>query len=500
MQKYYFRHLPCGTRLPYSIHGVSVSMPTLQDIIGYEEKRPETLKKIVTGYPRFVTHPYILEIQKYLGKKFALDAKHLLILSSTKVALALCNFAEINASNIIEYKEITGVVLPEDSTKIKKAQDFLQHTGSGISSRWAEDFMINEGILQNIQAEEYFVGDAESYILNTLNDSYGAKSKDDIYLTSSGMNSIYSVYKSITNLQHENGKSIWIQFGWLFMDTMQLIEKFQTNENNNFIVYSIANLVELELIFSEKGKYIAGIITEVPSNPLVQTPDIVSIKRLADKYNCIFIIDSTVGTSYNINVLPYADLIVESLTKYASGSADLMLGAIILNYESIFYNQLKTIIPTFLERPYIREIKRLAFQINGYLERIKKVNENTIKIVDFLNKCKSVKKIFWAYEEQSKSNFENIQKSPNSPGGIITIELHIPLESVYDKLKIAKGPSFGAEFTLVCPYMYLAHYDLVSNQEGRQFLNEKGLNPELLRISVGIEKVEDIIHVLSEVL
>ena len=109
-------------------------------------------------------------------------------------------------------------------------------------------------------------------------------------------------------------------------------------------------------------------------------------------------------------------------------------------------------------------------------------------------------KIFWAYGEKSTKNYKKIQRNSNSPGGIITVELNRPLSSVYDRLRIAKGPSCGTEFTLVGPYFYLAHYNLVSHQVGRDFLKEQGINPEALRISVGTENVEDIIYAFSEVL
>jgi cystathionine gamma-synthase len=435
-----------------------------------------------------------------LDKKFGLNGRELLILSSDKAATALCNFAQIDQTQVIEYKNIIGVVLPEDKTKTEKAKAFRQHTGIGISTRWAEDILIEEGILQHLQSEEYFSGDAENHILDKFKDSYGAGSKDDIYLTSSGMNSVYSVYSSINALGSRNGKHIWIQFGWLFMDTIRILEKLRSTKTDNHVIYSVFNLEELELILSEKGELIAGIITEAPSNPLIQTPDIKQIKLLAEKHDCALVIDVTLGTPHNIDILPYADVVIESLTKYAAGSADLMMGSVILNSQSRFYEGLSAMMPNFLETPYFREIKRLAFQITGYAERMKKVNKNTMALVDFLQTRKSVKKIFWAYEEKSRPNFEKIQRAPDSPGGLITLELQMPLDSVYDRLKVAKGPSLGAEFTLVGPYLYHAHYDLVSTEEGRKFLQEKGLNPELLRISVGIEKIEDIIQVFSEVL
>jgi cystathionine gamma-synthase len=176
-----------------------------------------------------------------------------------------------------------------------------------------------------------------------------------------------------------------------------------------------------------------------------------------------------------------------------------MMGAIVLNSSSRFYEGVRAALPEFLEQPYARDIGRLAFQISGYAERMKKVNANTLALVDFLKTRPSVKHIFWAYQEGSRANYEKIQRAPNSPGGIITLELQVPLESIYDRLRIAKGPSLGAEFTLVGPYLYHAHYDLVSSEEGRELLRSAGLNPELLRISVGVEPIEELIQIFSEV-
>jgi len=491
--------MPCGTRIPESIHAVSVSMPTLEDLIGYENKNPETHKKILTGYPRFHTHPYVAQVQKYLSEKFYIGDAPILILASRKAAEALCEFSDIDSTSLVKHEDIFGVIIPKDETKRKRATAFLQHTGSGISSRRAEDILIKEGILESAQSEEYFPGNAERHVCETLRFAYGAKNEDDIYLTSFGMNSVYSIYSSINSLPFKNDKKIWIQFGWLFMDTMKIVEKFRDAGVTNYVIYNVLDLEKLEFILDDKGEQVAGIITETPSNPLLQTPDVERLKLLAEKHGCALVIDVTLGTPYNVDVLPYADVVIESLTKYANGAADLMMGAIVLNSQSRFYNHLKAILPDWIGKPYLREVKRLAFQISGYAKRMKKVNKNTITLVDFFKTRESVKKIFWAYEEKSRTNFEKIQKAPNVPGGLITLELRKPLESVYDSLKIAKGPSLGAEFTLVGPYLYHAHYDLVSTEEGRNFLHDKGLNPELLRISVGVEDAEDIIRVFSEV-
>ena len=70
----------------------------------------------------------------------------------------------------------------------------------------------------------------------------------------------------------------------------------------------------------------------------------------------------------------------------------------------------------------------------------------------------------------------------------------------YDKLQVAKGPSLGSEFTLAMPYVYLAHYEYLKSEMGLHVLKELGINPNLLRISVGAEPIENIIKAFQLVL
>ena len=82
----------------------------------------------------------------------------------------------------------------------------------------------------------------------------------------------------------------------------------------------------------------------------------------------------------------------------------------------------------------------------------------------------------------------------NSYTGIVSVTFKDDFRKVYDKLNFAKGPSLGTEFTLLMPYTYLAHYDLIISKDGNEFLNKIGLPINLLRISVGVENIEDIIN------
>ena len=80
----------------------------------------------------------------------------------------------------------------------------------------------------------------------------------------------------------------------------------------------------------------------------------------------------------------------------------------------------------------------------------------------------------------------------NSLCGIVSIYIEKDFEKIYDNLNFAKGPSLGTEFTLLMPYTYLAHYDLITSKSGKEFLEKIELPKNLIRISVGIENIDDI--------
>ena len=62
----------------------------------------------------------------------------------------------------------------------------------------------------------------------------------------------------------------------------------------------------------------------------------------------------------------------------------------------------------------------------------------------------------------------------------------------------AKESKFRNEFSLCCPYVYLAHYSMTKSVQGRQILTKAGISPQLLRLSVGLEPVDEIIEVLKQ--
>src|ERR1700736_5742486 len=64
----FWQVMDLGQPIPASTHAVSVALPRWEDVVGYEEKRPEVVDRLATGYPRFVVHPLVQELGRQIGQ------------------------------------------------------------------------------------------------------------------------------------------------------------------------------------------------------------------------------------------------------------------------------------------------------------------------------------------------------------------------------------------------------------------------------------------------
>ncbi|MFA5720654.1 MAG: aminotransferase class I/II-fold pyridoxal phosphate-dependent enzyme [Aliarcobacter sp.] len=483
-----FQPIICGETLPpQNIHAVSTSMPTLQDVIDYEEQTPQILEKISVAYPRFVIHPYLKLLSNYLKNKYeVLNEYELILLSSQKAVEVVSNKYFIH--NKFEFNEPFGVIKVLKGRQYKKVLKFIQYVGYNLSSRLAEDYLFKIDLIEKTQKEELEKKElCEDIILNTLANAYSEK-KENIKLSVSGMNAIYSVLKGLKNIQARNGKSILIQFGWLYLDTTNIVNHYFEESR---VFYDVTDLKSLEIYLEENKNRVLSIITEVPTNPLVKTPNLKKLRELCDKYNIVLVIDSTFATPYNLNLKPYADIFVESLTKFACGNADVLMGAIILN-SNFKISHIKNEFFKHCDLPYIKDMQRMAIEIVDYKKRVKKISQNTKELIEFLETLPYVSKVYSCLNKENFENYKDLMIDKNSICGIVSIYIKNDFEKIYNALNFAKGPSLGTEFTLLMPYTYLAHYDLIISQSGKEFLKKIELPINLIRISVGIEDIEEI--------
>jgi cystathionine gamma-synthase len=478
---------------------VSVSIPDIAAVTGFESGDAATLRRIPRGYPRFRTHPYVSQVIDLISPEVTRPADAGIILTrSARAARAASAYAGLPVEAVFEYEGLNGVRLPAAGGLVARVRAYVQHTGGHLSSREAEDVLLNAGLIDHRQVETAVDDDAAETVTATLADAYGVRDMRDVSLHNSGMNAVAAAIAAISEIQQENGRRGWLQLGWIFFDTMSLLEK-QVIDGDHVTIADPFDLAAVERAVTTRTAGFAGIIAEIPSNPSLQTPDIPALRTIADRAGCALVLDATIATPYNVDVLPYADVVCESLTKYAVGSADVLMGATVVNGFSRFVTELREGLRRQGDEPYCRDIARVAARIRGYRQRVKQVNANTLVLADWLERrTDAVRHVNWAYEKRSEGNYRKVERQPDSPGGLLMVDLKVPLEYVYDTLAVAKGPSFGADFTMASPQIFVAHFDLLSTPEGRGILAARGLHRDMLRISVGTEEPERIVETLEQ--
>ena len=493
----YFQNIPLGKSLPLdNPHAVSVNFPTLKDVIGYEENLIEVKSQMQSGYPRFFMNRLVEKLCFYIRCQHKISENfEIFPLMSIDSLSALKTRFDLQF-NIINENDCCFLIIEKKSKEFPQIKDFIRHTGLLVSSRKAEDVLFSLGLINKKFDEDLNESnDAELAIKKGLCEAYGVNSNENILLCNSGMNAIYSVFDAVSQHNLNTKKYTILQAGWLYLDTLEIIKKYS---KKSILVNSVTDFIDLEeKIISEKFN-IGAVFTEVPNNPLLECLDLQRLYDLCKKHEIILIVDSTIGTPFILNVLPFCDIVVESLTKFASGNGDLLMGAIIFNPDSVVAEKLKEKVSQTVVKPYIKDIKRLAKSIEDYENRIEIISKNTLKLIEYLENSKAVSKVFSVLQNNSNENFLKICKNKNFIPGLISVVFNKELSFYYDKLNIPKGPSFGTEFTLAMPYVYLAHYDMVKTEEGKNILLQMGVNPELLRISVGTEPIEEIINAFKE--
>ncbi|MEA3543811.1 MAG: PLP-dependent transferase [Thermodesulfobacteriota bacterium] len=491
MDKRYYEPIPCGANLPLdNPHAFSVSMPTYQDVVDFEEGKSAVFDLIKTAYPRLQFHPYVNQVAEFIRVQKSVSA------SCTCFVLPSMRFAEDVAGLSATTPEIyafdgyaIAVFSPEATEAAANYFAFMKHTGYMIYSREAEDFLRSRGIELPEWDEDYNCSNPQEQVVATLHQGYGDA---DITLCGSGMNAIYAAYAAVKE-NSAAGRDIFIQYGWIYTDSIHILRKC-SNEFHQ--IGRVTDLAALKRYLQENGDRVAGIITETLSNPLLQTPDLPVLAELARQYQFTIIIDNTFATPWNVDVTPYADIVVESLTKFAAGKGDCMAGAVIIPAASQLPAATRQSLQKFVNPLAGRDLQRLGATIGGYQERVKQANGNAAVLVDYLERHPQVKVVHHAYADTG-ANYGKMTKGDGCYGGVISFVVNGDFASFYDNLTLPKGPSLGCDFPLAMSYTLLAHWDLV-NDPKQKVLNDMGISPWLIRLSVGEDSPQLIIAAMEK--
>jgi cystathionine gamma-synthase len=469
----------------------------MESVRGYEEKNPAITQHLTSGYPRFVLHPFARQLATHFGE----NGRTLWLTSSERMAGELArHLGPASGAALFARDGLHGVSHRESAEIAAQAKLYLQHLGGFLSSREAEDHLVRLGLRPAVHPEAAFAGDAAAEVRRWLRTALPGTAGADLLLANSGMNAVYAAFRAISELQSPRGRTAWVQLGWLYLDTIAILKKFTAGPEDYLYLANPLDRGALERLLAEHGSRLAGVFAEIPTNPLIQTPDLAALAALCRRYGVRLVVDPSVASVGNVRALPHADVVACSLTKYTGSEGDVIAGVVAINPGGPDAAELRRRAAAWLEPVYPRDLARLAAQIGQTDAVLARIQENAPRVAAFLSSHPKIKEVFWALHPASRDHYRKISRTPDSVGGMISFSLRDPLQPFYDRLRLPKGPSFGMKTTLICPFMYLAHYDLVTTPAGRAELNESGLDPDLLRLCVGVEPAEDIIAALAEAL
>ncbi|OCH86457.1 PLP-dependent transferase [Obba rivulosa] len=332
-------------------------------------------------------------------------------------------------------------------------------------------------------------------------------SEEDVFLFSTGMSAIWAAHQLALGARPA-AKSIC--FGFPYTDTLKILEKW--GPGCHFLGHGLdKDIVELERILERESANSSSppalaLFTEFPSNPLLRSADLPRLRALADEHDFLLVVDETIGNFVNVEVLPYADIVVSSLSKVFSGDANTMGGSLVLNPRGRHYAALKAHMAQSYEDSYFDE-DAIYMERNSrdFKQRIEIIDGNTLAVCSFL-RARSlaaadagprtvVKEVFYP-KWQTAVHYERCRQPGGGYGGLFSITFTSTAAShaFFDTLRCHKGPSLGTNFTLACPYTVLAHY--VEMDWAAQYGVEEGL----VRVSVGLEEREELLKIFEDAL
>ncbi|GKU17937.1 unnamed protein product [Fusarium langsethiae] len=519
---------------------VSVYIPTWKDTVAWARRDPDLISQLKTGYPRFFVPLVVGQLaekllqwsfsestpdelpselrallaapgrsamllpaghhaklcQKYLnaqnkGAVFALQANFNKGVYLTETLFKKCT-----------HDEIYAVVYPPELAVEAKA--FWQHTGFGVSSRqathWLESAPFlnqdNKSPTSNPQSE--VAADAKAVVQKRIAHLFSTETNnldaDDVFLYPSGMSSISHTADAIKNLITDKKRTVAI-FGFLYVDTFKVLSKIYGFDCKIYgATPSDLDVLEANLA---GGLQLSALFTEFPGNPLLGSVDLERLQTLAIDYGFLFVVDDTVATSVNVELVSYCDVVCTSLTKMFSGSCNVMGGSIALNPQSRLLPVMKRFLKDgFVDTYFSSDAIVIEKNSADFKERVIAASENAERTAAMLRNHASVEQVYYPKGNPTQGIYERYKRPERGYGYLLSIRFKTPEAAIafHDALDVAKGPSLGTNFTLCCAYTLFAHFSELD------WAAKYGVVEHLVRISVGIENQETLDELVRKAL
>lgn len=466
-----------GRPIPDSPHAVSTCLPTWRDNIGYEEGEERVVSRLRAGYPRFVYNPICRELFDAARRRFAREGEACLAFSGEAAAERCVRHLRGSAgyaARVAPYgtHEVYVVTFPQAAAG--EARAVWQHGGEGISSRHARA-CLSEGTATDGSAAALAVRDRLAALAGI--------GTENVFLYSCGMSAFAAVHRAVQRLFP--GRPT-VQFGFPYVDSLKVQEKFGVAAR--FFPRGDADDLA-RLGRSLEAEPAAGLFTEFPSNPLLTSPDLERLPALARRHEIPLVVDDTLAGFANADILSVADAVCTSLTKFFSGVGDVTAGSVVVSSRSPFGRDLAEELRRDPGRLWDEDAIALEENSRDYLDRAARTNRNAESLADHLRSHPAVAAVHYP-KFTGRDRYLTFRRPGGGYGGLLSIDLREPgrdAPQVFDALEVCKGPNLGTRYTLACPYTLLAHYGELD------FAESCGVSRHLIRVSVGLEPIEELI-------
>ncbi|MBP7185418.1 MAG: PLP-dependent transferase [Ruminococcus sp.] len=261
------------------------------------------------------------------------------------------------------------------------------------------------------------------------------------------------------------------------------------------ITYTIADTTDLAVFESQITDDVRSVVIESPANPLMTVTDIRAVAEVSHKHDLLVIVDNTFMTPYLQKPLELgADIVVHSATKYLGGHSDVVSGLAVVSTKELaekiafIQNSSGGVLGPFDSFLLIRGIKTLAVRMDRHVE-------NAEKAAKFLSEHKAVKNVYYPGLESSQGYEINKAQAKNG-GAMISFELHenYDINVFFESLQLVSlAESLGGVESLVCHPATMTHASIPAG-----IRKKIGITDGLIRLSIGIENIEDILSDLSQ--
>ena len=275
----------------------------------------------------------------------------------------------------------------------------------------------------------------------------------------------------------------------LYGGTFRLFDKVRKHSAN--LQFNYVDLTDLDALKTSLTDKTRMIWIETPTNPTLKVVDIEAITEMVKGRNILVCVDNTFATPFNQNPLSLgADIVMHSATKFINGHSDMVGGiAVVGDNEALIekmaflQNSIGAVNGPFDAYLALRGLKTLAI-------RMQRHNESAMILAKWLENHAKVDRVVYPGLE-SHPQFELAQKQMSAFGGMITIYLKGGLESARRFLEnveiFALAESLGEVESLIEHPAIMTHASIPEEQRA-----QLGISDTLVRISVGIENVDDL--------